>query len=290
MGDFVRADDHLEGVLEPGDAEPAHGAAPHLYWSRARGSSPGPAAPAPPRPRRHRAHQLVVWARLLRAVRPPPWPRSRRGPREVAELHPQRGAQPLHPNRPTDHTALPPRCSAASDDVWMQGAGAPALWVQFRHSTEDPAEIEAMVATYRAYNLAHTTSWCAPMPAWSRRCWALRDQGRPSGLVTSKMRAAPCAGSASPARGRPGDRRAGLSHPSQAAPREYTALERLGAPANGAVFVARLAPRPRVRPGRGVKTGSCPVGDRSTARIWRTPGRLLAGKRRDLTLLAPPGP
>src|SRR2546426_11204530 len=41
-----------------------------------------------------------------------------------------------------------------SDDVWMQGLGTP-LWVQFRQFTDDPAEIEAMVATYRAYNLAH---------------------------------------------------------------------------------------------------------------------------------------
>src|SRR2546426_8891279 len=47
-----------------------------------------------------------------------------------------------------------PRGHEPSDDVWMQGLGTP-LWVQFRHFTEDPAEIEAMVATYSAYNLAH---------------------------------------------------------------------------------------------------------------------------------------
>src|SRR5712692_11032740 len=52
------------------------------------------------------------------------------------------------------HTMRLHRGHEPSDDVWMQGLGTP-LWVQFRHFTEDPAEIEAMVATYRAYNLAH---------------------------------------------------------------------------------------------------------------------------------------
>ena len=98
MGDFVRADDHLEGVLEPGDAEPAHGAAPHLT-----GHEPERLALVPQR--QHRldhagigAHQLVVVGEVVRAV-------SRYHGLdlggvlgEVAELHPQRGAEPLHPD------------------------------------------------------------------------------------------------------------------------------------------------------------------------------------------------
>src|SRR2546422_3695175 len=50
------------------------------------------------------------------------------------------------------HTMRTHRGLEPPDEVWMQGLGTP-LWVQFRHWTEDPAEIDAMVATYRAYNL-----------------------------------------------------------------------------------------------------------------------------------------
>src|SRR5216117_1388864 len=55
------------------------------------------------------------------------------------------------------HTMRLHRGHEPPDDVWMTGLGTP-LSVQFRHFTDDPAEIEAMVATYRAYNLATIAS------------------------------------------------------------------------------------------------------------------------------------
>ncbi len=55
------------------------------------------------------------------------------------------------------------------DDMWIQGLGTP-LWTQFGQITEDKAEIEAMVQTYRTYNLAH------------------HDAGKRLGVVTSKLR------------------------------------------------------------------------------------------------------
>src|SRR2546430_15229846 len=74
-----------------------------------------------------------------------------------------------------------------SDDVWMQGLGTP-LWVQFRLFTEDPAEIDAMVATYRAYNLAHHDELVRPYDGVVEAGRGLRDHGKTPGLVTSQMR------------------------------------------------------------------------------------------------------
>jgi len=73
------------------------------------------------------------------------------------------------------------------DDVWMTGLGTP-LSVQFRHFTDDPAEVEAMVATYRAYNLAHHDELVRPYAGVVAAVRALRRPGRALGLVTSKMR------------------------------------------------------------------------------------------------------
>src|SRR2546425_11158636 len=79
------------------------------------------------------------------------------------------------------------RSEQPSDDVWMQGLGTP-LWVQFRQFTDDPAEIEAMDATYRAYNLAHHDELVRPYAGVVAAVRALRRPGTALGLVTSKMR------------------------------------------------------------------------------------------------------
>ena len=137
------------------------------------------------------------------------------------------------------HTMRLHRGHEPSDDVWMQGLGTP-LWVQFRHFTEDPAEIEAMVATYRAYNLAHHDELVRPYAGVVEAVLALRDQGKTLGLVTSKMRSGAVRGL----------KAAGLedafqvivgaddvTHPKPHPEPVLTALGRLGAPATGAVFV-----------------------------------------------------
>jgi len=73
------------------------------------------------------------------------------------------------------------------DDVWMKGLGTP-LWVQFRHWTDDEAEIEAMVATYRAYNLTHHDALVRPYEGVVAEVLKLQKQGKRLGLVTSKLK------------------------------------------------------------------------------------------------------
>src|SRR5207245_10867642 len=48
-----------------------------------------------------------------------------------------------------------------SDEVWIKGLGTP-LWTQFGEITADKEEIEAMVQTYRTYNLAHHDALVKP--------------------------------------------------------------------------------------------------------------------------------
>ena len=85
------------------------------------------------------------------------------------------------------HTMRVHRGTEPPDDVWMRGLGTP-LWVQFRHWTEDPVEIEAMVATYRAYNMEHHDALARPYEGVVDAVRALKGTGSGLGLVTSKMR------------------------------------------------------------------------------------------------------
>jgi len=54
------------------------------------------------------------------------------------------------------HTMQLHRCNEPMppDDMWIKGLGTP-LWTQFGEITSDKEEIEAMVQTYRTYNLTH---------------------------------------------------------------------------------------------------------------------------------------
>ncbi len=137
------------------------------------------------------------------------------------------------------HTLRTHRGHEPADDVWMNGLGTP-LWVQFRHFTEDPAEIEAMVATYRAYNLAHHDELVRPYDGVVDAVRALERAGKTLGLVTSKLKSGAVRGL----------QVAGLedafavivgaddvAHPKPHPEPVLTALERLGAPAAEAVFI-----------------------------------------------------
>ena len=77
--------------------------------------------------------------------------------------------------------------SAPPDHHWMTGLGTP-LWVQFRQFTEDEAQISAMVATYREYNLAHHDGLVRAYDGVVEEVRALDAGGARLGLVTSKMR------------------------------------------------------------------------------------------------------
>ena len=85
------------------------------------------------------------------------------------------------------HTIKVHRGFEPSDDVWMRGLGTP-LWVQFREWSDDPTEIQAMVATYREYNLANHDAMVRPYDGVVEQIRALAARGKRLGLVTSKLR------------------------------------------------------------------------------------------------------
>lgn len=137
------------------------------------------------------------------------------------------------------HTMRQHRGQEPADDVWMQGLGTP-LWVQFRQFSDDPAEIDAMVATYREYNLAHHDQLVRPYDGVVDAVRALHVAGNALGLVTSKMRSGAVRGL----------RLAGLedafrvivasdevTHPKPHPEPVLVALERLGAEPETAVFI-----------------------------------------------------
>jgi pyrophosphatase PpaX len=85
------------------------------------------------------------------------------------------------------HTLETHRGAAPPDDVWIAGLGTP-LWVQFRKFTDDPGEIDAMVATYRDHNLAHHDAMVREFPGVLDAVRHLHERGTRLGIVTSKKR------------------------------------------------------------------------------------------------------
>lgn len=77
---------------------------------------------------------------------------------------------------------------ARSDAHWLKGLGTP-LRVQFADWAHDPATLDAMVLTYREYNLRHHDARVAPYEGVVETVRALRASGIRMGLVTSKNRA-----------------------------------------------------------------------------------------------------
>lgn len=156
------------------------------------------------------------------------------------------------------HTMRAHRGHDPGDQVWMSGLGTP-LWVQFRQFTDDPAEIDAMVATYREYNLAHHDEMVRPYAGVVDAVRSLERRGTSLALVTSKLRSGALRGL----------RLAGLedafgvvvgaddvTHPKPHPEPVLTALGRLGARADDAVFIGDS--RHDIECGRaaGVKTAA----------------------------------
>ena len=79
---------------------------------------------------------------------------------------------------------LPPR----SDEEWLAGVGTP-LTTQFAAWRDDPRTLEALIATYREYNLKHHDRMVTVFPGVVQVVRALKDGGIATGLVTSKNRA-----------------------------------------------------------------------------------------------------
>lgn len=78
---------------------------------------------------------------------------------------------------------LPPR----SDEEWLRGVGTP-LAVQFAEWQDDPVRLEALIATYRRYNLEHHDRMVTVYPGVTDAVRAIREAGVATGLVTSKNR------------------------------------------------------------------------------------------------------
>ena len=78
---------------------------------------------------------------------------------------------------------LPPR----SDEEWLAGVGTP-LTVQFADWRDDPETLQALIATYREYNLKHHDHMVTVYPGVVEVVRALKADGVATGLVTSKNR------------------------------------------------------------------------------------------------------
>ena len=85
------------------------------------------------------------------------------------------------------HTLAAHGLPAMSDEHWLAGLGTP-LRVQFRHWSDDPARLEALIATYREYNLTHHDTMVTAYPEVVPMVRAIRAAGFRTGLVTSKNR------------------------------------------------------------------------------------------------------
>lgn len=84
------------------------------------------------------------------------------------------------------HTLLTHGIAARDDAFWLKGIGTP-LRVQFAEWEGDPG-IEAMIATYRDYNLTNHDSCVTPYPGVVDAVRAIKAAGLMTGLVTSKNR------------------------------------------------------------------------------------------------------
>ena len=73
------------------------------------------------------------------------------------------------------------------DSEWMSGVGTP-LRVQLGPWAESPENLLAMVATYRAYNLANHDRMITAFPGVVEVVRAIRGQGFRTAVVTSKNR------------------------------------------------------------------------------------------------------
>jgi pyrophosphatase PpaX len=86
------------------------------------------------------------------------------------------------------HTMMTHRGDVPPRESWLRGLGTP-LWDQLKAFCDDPAEIPAMIATYREYNLEHHDAMVRRYPGLLETVRELKAAGRRLGVVTSKMRA-----------------------------------------------------------------------------------------------------
>jgi pyrophosphatase PpaX len=85
------------------------------------------------------------------------------------------------------HTLTHHNLPARTDEDWLKGVGTP-LSVQFSEWRESPEVLEALIATYREYNLKHHDSMVTVYPGVLEAVREIKAAGIQTGLVTSKNR------------------------------------------------------------------------------------------------------
>ena len=85
------------------------------------------------------------------------------------------------------HTLSQHQLPARSDDDWLKGIGTP-LHVQFAEWQGHPERLQAMISTYREYNLKHHDRMVTVYPGVVDAVRDLKAAGMATGLVTSKNR------------------------------------------------------------------------------------------------------
>ena len=85
------------------------------------------------------------------------------------------------------HTLTQHSLPARTDEEWLRGVGTP-LHVQFAQWRETPEILEAMIATYREYNLKHHDRMVTIYPGVLEAIRDIKAAGIQTGLVTSKNR------------------------------------------------------------------------------------------------------
>lgn len=85
------------------------------------------------------------------------------------------------------HTLRVHRGETPADDLWLKGLGTP-LRVQFRSFSDSDEEIEAMIRTYRTWNLTHHDQMVRPYPGAVEAVRELKARGVALGIVSSKNR------------------------------------------------------------------------------------------------------
>jgi len=85
------------------------------------------------------------------------------------------------------HTMRTHGLPARTDDDWLHGLGTP-LTVQFADWGSEPETLNALIATYRSYNIEHHDRMVTVYPGVIDAVRAIRAAGVRTGLVTSKNR------------------------------------------------------------------------------------------------------
>jgi pyrophosphatase PpaX len=85
------------------------------------------------------------------------------------------------------HTLTQHNLPARSDEEWLHGVGTP-LHVQFSQWRDTPEMLEAMIATYREFNLKHHDRMVTVYPGVVEAVREIKSAGIQTGLVTSKNR------------------------------------------------------------------------------------------------------